>query len=131
GADRHPAPLRDRRPRVEGRHRGIPASPRRRGDEGAARRRPRAPALEARRVSWPGASLFPNGVTLETERLRLRILEERDLDPLATMYADPDTMRYLGEGKVISRADTWRAISGGLGHWLLRGYGMWAVETRE
>ena len=82
-------------------------------------------------MSWPGARLFPNGVTLETERLRLRILEERDLDPLATMYADPETMRYLGEGKVISRAETWRAISGGLGHWLLRGYGMWAVETRE
>lgn len=81
---------------------------------------------------WPGAHCFSgDGVVVETERLRLRLLEERDLDALAAMFADAETMRYMGEGKVLSRGETWRAISGSLGHWLLKGYGMWGVETRS
>ncbi len=80
---------------------------------------------------WPGAKYFPAGHTLETERLRLRMLEERDLDALAEMFSDPETMRYLGEGKVFNRNETWRSISSTLGHWLLRGYGMWAVDSKE
>jgi RimJ/RimL family protein N-acetyltransferase len=80
---------------------------------------------------WPGARHFPDGVTLETERLRLRLMEERDLDDFAVMYSDPETMQYIGEGKVLSRMDTWRSIAGVLGHWLLKGYGMWAVETKD
>jgi len=80
---------------------------------------------------WPGAALFPAGVTLETERLRLRLMEERDLDAFAAMYADAETMRFIGEGKVLNRTDTWRSIAGSLGHWLLKGYGMWAAELRS
>ncbi len=82
-------------------------------------------------TGWPGAHHFPAGHTLDTERLRLRFMEERDLDAFAGMYADPETMRYIGEGKVLSRMDTWRSIAGVLGHWLLKGYGMWAVEKRS
>ena len=40
-------------------------------------------------------------------------------------------MRYLGTGVTLSRDDTWRAIAGMLGHWQLRGYGMWALESRQ
>ena len=80
---------------------------------------------------WPGARFFPSGNTLETERLRLRLMEERDLDALAAMFADAETMQYIGEGKVFTRMETWRSISAVLGHWLLKGYGMWAVETRD
>lgn len=80
---------------------------------------------------WPGARFFPEGLTLETARLRLRFMEERDLDAFAAMYADPETMRYIGEGKVLGRMDTWRTIAGVLGHWLVKGYGMWAVEKRD
>jgi RimJ/RimL family protein N-acetyltransferase len=79
---------------------------------------------------WPGARFFPSGHALETERLRLRMMEERDLDALAAMFGDAETMRYIGEGKVFNRNETWRSISSVLGHWLLKGYGMWAVETR-
>ena len=80
---------------------------------------------------WPGARLFPGGVTLETARLRLRFMEERDLEALAAMFGDAETMRYIGEGKTFNRNETWRSISAVLGHWLLKGYGMWSVETRE
>lgn len=80
--------------------------------------------------AWPGARHFPGGVTVETERLRLRFMEERDLDALAAIFADAETMKYIGEGKVFNRNETWRSVCGVLGHWVLRGYGMWTVETR-
>ena len=39
-------------------------------------------------------------------------------------------MRYLGEGRPLSRSDAWRQMAMILGHWRLRGYGLWAVEER-
>jgi len=80
---------------------------------------------------WPGAQAFESGVTLETERLRLRLFEERDVEAFAAMYADAETMRYIGEGKVLTRSETWRSIAMLLGHWMLRGYGMWAAELKD
>jgi RimJ/RimL family protein N-acetyltransferase len=68
---------------------------------------------------------------LETERLKLRPLVEADLDAYARMCADPETMRYIGPGTTLSRADAWRSIAMLLGHWQLRGYGMWAVEDKQ
>jgi RimJ/RimL family protein N-acetyltransferase len=69
-------------------------------------------------------------VTLETERLRLRMFREDDLDAYAAMCADPEVMRYIGAGGPITRAESWRQMATFLGHWQLRGYGMWAVEER-
>jgi len=78
----------------------------------------------------PGLSVLARNPVLDTARLKLRLFEERDLDALAAMYADPETMFHVGEGKTFSRPETWRAISSMLGHWVLRGYGMWAVELK-
>ena len=78
----------------------------------------------------PGLALLAGNPTLETARLKLRLFAESDLDALAAMYADAETMRYIGEGKTFNRGETWRAISSMLGHWLLRGYGMWAIESK-
>ena len=69
-------------------------------------------------------------VTLETARLRLRMFRERDLEAYARICADPEVMRYLGEGKPLTRDDAWRQMAWILGHWQLRGYGLWAVEER-
>lgn len=69
-------------------------------------------------------------VTLETERLRLRMFRETDLDAHAAMSADPEVMRYLGTGNPLTRAEAWRQMAMFLGHWQLRGYGVWAVEER-
>lgn len=80
---------------------------------------------------WPGAAVFRQGATLETGRLRLRVPEERDLEAFAAIYADAETMRFIGEGRTFNRAETWRSIANMLGHWLLRGYGMWTVERKD
>lgn len=82
------------------------------------------------RSAYPGLPALAEGVSLTTSRLLLRQFVEDDLDALARIYADPETMQYLGTGATFSRQESWRAIGSMLGHWLLRGYGMWAVEER-
>ena len=69
-------------------------------------------------------------ISLETERLILRMFREDDLDSYAAMCADPDVMRYLGDGKALTRSEAWRQMALILGHWRLRGFGLWAVEER-
>jgi RimJ/RimL family protein N-acetyltransferase len=66
--------------------------------------------------------------SLETERLRLRQFREDDLDQYAAIVADPETMTYM-EGPR-DRARAWMDIAWCLGHWQLRGYGLWAAEEK-
>lgn len=66
---------------------------------------------------------------LETERLILREWRNEDFEPLAGFLADEDVMRYLS-GKPLSRSDAWRSMATTIGHWHLRGYGVWAVERK-
>src|SRR5438128_835963 len=70
-------------------------------------------------------------VTLETERLVLRPFCDADIDGYAAMCADPDVMRYVRDRGVLSREDAWRQMAMLVGHWQLRGFGMWAVEERS
>ncbi|MET0605929.1 MAG: GNAT family N-acetyltransferase [Beijerinckiaceae bacterium] len=66
---------------------------------------------------------------IETERLRLREWREDDLDAIAALWADEDTARYIGGVK--SRDDAWRSLAMQVGHWKLRGYGMFAIEEKD
>jgi RimJ/RimL family protein N-acetyltransferase len=68
--------------------------------------------------------------TLETARLRLRRPEPRDFDAYAALCADPQVMRYVGDGQPQSRRRAWQAFTGMLGHWALRSYGQFAVESK-
>jgi RimJ/RimL family protein N-acetyltransferase len=68
-------------------------------------------------------------ITLETDRLKMRMFRDEDIDAYAEICADPEVMRFLG-GKALSRGDAWRQMAMFLGHWTLRGYGIWAVEER-
>ncbi len=67
---------------------------------------------------------------LETERLRLRMFEQRDLEAYAQMCAKAEVMRFIG-GRSLTRDETWRQIALFLGHWELRGYGLLAVEEKD
>jgi RimJ/RimL family protein N-acetyltransferase len=70
-------------------------------------------------------------VTLQTDRLTLRMLREADLDAYAEMCADPEVMRYIGDGQPLARPMAWRNLAMMVGHWSLRGYGLWGVEERS
>lgn len=71
-------------------------------------------------------------VTVETERLLLRPFREEDLDQYSGMVGDPAVMRFIGDGgNTHDREEAWKGIAQMLGHWQLRGYGLWALEERE
>jgi RimJ/RimL family protein N-acetyltransferase len=67
---------------------------------------------------------------LESERLRLRGWVSSDADALRRINGDPITMRYVGDGSTMPPDRAWHALAHLLGHWALRGYGMWAVTDR-
>jgi len=46
------------------------------------------------------------------------------------MCADPEAMQYIGEGATLDAGQSWREVAMHIGHWLLRGYGQWALERR-
>lgn len=67
---------------------------------------------------------------LETPRLRLRQFVEADLDDYARITADLEVMRYVG-GAPLSRDEAWRSLGYILGHWKIRGFGLWAAEEKR
>jgi RimJ/RimL family protein N-acetyltransferase len=69
--------------------------------------------------------------TNATERLVLRAFGESDLDAYARMCGDAEVMRYIGDGHTLSRDEAWRNMALIIGHWHLRGFGLWAVEERS
>lgn len=74
---------------------------------------------------------MPDIPTLETTRLRLTALTEHHFDDYAAMLADPDSTRWIGDGQPLDRTNAWRSLAMLLGHWQLRGYGMWALELKQ
>ena len=58
------------------------------------------------------------------------MLRQEDFEPYARISADPEVARYLGNGKPLDRYEAWRSLAAHLGHWALRGYGMFAVVDR-
>ena len=67
---------------------------------------------------------------LETPRLMLREFLPSDVEPYARIMAEPEVCRFLGDGTPLDRADAWRQLAQIIGHWELRGFGLWAVEER-
>jgi RimJ/RimL family protein N-acetyltransferase len=67
---------------------------------------------------------------LTTARLLLRGFKPSDLDAYAEMMTDPEVTRYIGDGKAVARGDAWRQMALFTGHWVLRGFGIWAVEEQ-
>ena len=66
---------------------------------------------------------------LLTERLRLRPFRADDFEAHARICADPEVMRYIRAG-ALTREESWWQLARYMGHWVLRGYGLWAVEER-
>jgi RimJ/RimL family protein N-acetyltransferase len=68
---------------------------------------------------------------IDTERLRLTAFDEKHFEAYAAMLGDPTSTRYVGDGEPLDRMNAWRSMAMLLGHWQLRGFGMWAMELRE
>ena len=70
-------------------------------------------------------------VEIETERLLMRGWRDGDLEPYARMCADPEVMRFIGNGSTLNREQSGEQVSRFVRHWDDRGFGLWAVEEKE
>jgi RimJ/RimL family protein N-acetyltransferase len=68
---------------------------------------------------------------IETARLVLRRPVPEDVYPLAEMNADPEVMKYIGDGRVRTFEETAQAVPRAIGEWDERGHGMFCVDRRD
>lgn len=68
--------------------------------------------------------------TLRTDRLTLRPWrdDEADLDAYAMLSSDPEVMRWIGDGRPLTRAGAADGLRRFVTHWADYGYGLYAVE---
>jgi RimJ/RimL family protein N-acetyltransferase len=90
--------------------------------------------MSEKKPTAPAGEKHTDSHSIETARLRLRMFRPDDLDGLAALFADPQVMRYVADGKPADREETHRALDSIIQHWRRHGFGRWAVEdkaTRE
>jgi RimJ/RimL family protein N-acetyltransferase len=68
---------------------------------------------------------------LETERLLLRAPVPADAEALAPMYADPEVMRYVGDGRTLTQADTELSVRRMIERWEADGFGLFTTLRKE
>jgi RimJ/RimL family protein N-acetyltransferase len=66
---------------------------------------------------------------LTTTRLTLRGFQENDFPSFASFCADGETANFVGGA--CNAEDAWRRMAAFVGHWSLRGFGVWALQDRE
>lgn len=66
---------------------------------------------------------------LTAGRFVLRAFREDDVPALTALHADPEVMRYLRPNGVAepNPRQAWDYLAQQMGHWLLKGYGKWAM----
>ena len=69
--------------------------------------------------------------SVETERLLLRMIREDDLDYLAALFADPDVVKYVGDGQPAGRDEAERALHSIIKGWETHDFGRWAVVGKQ
>ena len=66
---------------------------------------------------------------LTSQRLIMRAPREEEFPVYRAFYADADASHFYGGPLIASNA--WRQLAVELGHWYLKGYGMWSLEHRS
>jgi len=70
--------------------------------------------------------------SMNTGRLLLRAFEIDDLDPFAAMVADIDVIQHATyDGTTMTRTQAWNWLCLMLGHWHMRGFGIWGMEEKS
>src|SRR6476619_2306389 len=70
-------------------------------------------------------------LSLESDRLLLRAPVLGDADALAPMYADPEVMRYVGDGRTLTRAETERSVRRMIERWNADGFGLFTTVRKD
>lgn len=69
-------------------------------------------------------------VALTTSRLLLRRWREDDLPAMSAINADPEVMRWIGDGTPLDAEATAAGTARSEQHWETHGFGLYAVEIR-
>ena len=68
---------------------------------------------------------------IETDRLILRGWRADDFEPFAEMMADPEVAQFLTMDQAPAEPPlSWHAMAVFVGHWAMRGYGLYVVEEK-
>jgi len=70
----------------------------------------------------------PTGPALETPRLHLRLPDSRDTDAYVAFLGDK---RSAMAGGIKNPSDAWRAFASVIGHWTLKGFGLFTAELKS
>lgn len=73
------------------------------------------------------AVVFATIPMLTTDRLLLRAWRDSDLEPFATLNADPEVTEFLRGPMTRAESDAW--VERINASWAANGYGVWAVEV--
>jgi ribosomal-protein-alanine N-acetyltransferase len=68
---------------------------------------------------------------IETARLRLRMFTPDDLDALCELTRDSEVMRYIGQGRPLTRDETQFNLTSIISAFRRRGFGRWALVKRD
>jgi RimJ/RimL family protein N-acetyltransferase len=75
--------------------------------------------------------MYSETLAIETDRLVLRAPVLEHFEGLARLLADPGVARSLSaSGRPRNRFEAWQSFAGQVGHWQLRGFGMFNVFER-
>jgi RimJ/RimL family protein N-acetyltransferase len=66
-----------------------------------------------------------------TDRLVLRPWRPTDRAPLAAINADPEVMRFIRDGRPLTRSESDRLLDAIESHWVQHGFGLWCAAPRE
>ncbi|MGL1921441.1 MAG: GNAT family N-acetyltransferase [Hyphomicrobiales bacterium] len=66
---------------------------------------------------------------IETNRLLLRAPSEHDVVAYEEFYGDAEASKFYGGP--LSAVEAWNKLAHDIGHWHLRGYGIWTIERKD
>jgi RimJ/RimL family protein N-acetyltransferase len=66
-----------------------------------------------------------------TEHLVLRAWRPADRVAFAAINADRDVMRFIGDGRPLTRAESDHLLEAIRGHWTVHGFGLWCAASRK
>lgn len=67
---------------------------------------------------------------VETERLILRGMRRADFPAYVALWQEPEVVRFIG-GTPRSESESWGRFLGIAGHWVMEGFGQWAIVRRN
>jgi RimJ/RimL family protein N-acetyltransferase len=68
---------------------------------------------------------------LDTERLVMRAFRAEDHEAWFAIVSDDETMRGVGQPHGFDEVEAWSDLLRLAGHWMIRGFGQWALEEKE